>query len=128
MQERHSKIVNLLDVKDRGETAFIFPPRAPLLFTNRSLHTYPVPMGLMNNCAGAPQLRFYLELAVLSTLVTNSGLGSEVPVGPWSIFPGSLGASSQRAAQVFLGQQECQPGCAPHCHLPCQEKKPFLPL
>lgn len=58
MQERHSKIVNLLDGKDRGDTAFIFPPDTPLLLTNRSLHKHPVPIGLMNNCAEAPQLLF----------------------------------------------------------------------
>lgn len=54
--ERHSKIVNLLDFKDGGETAFIFSPHTPLVFTNKSLHISTVPTDLMNKSAEAPQL------------------------------------------------------------------------
>lgn len=72
--------MNLLDFKAGGETAFIFSPHTPLLFTNRSLYIYTVPIGLRNNCAEDPQL-FYSELAVFSTLVINSGSGWEVPGG-----------------------------------------------
>lgn len=36
----NSKIVNLFDFKDGGETAFVCSPHTPLLFTNRSLYIY----------------------------------------------------------------------------------------
>lgn len=48
--------LDLFDFKDGGETAFIFSPHTPLLFTNRSLYINTVPIGLMTNCAEAPQL------------------------------------------------------------------------
>lgn len=61
---------------------------------------YTVPIGLRCNCAEDPQL-FYLELAVLSTLVINSGSGWEVP-GSLKQLLWKSGASSHGAARVLL--------------------------
>lgn len=115
---------------------------------------YTVPIGLRCNCAEDPQL-FYLELAVFSTLVINSGSGWEVP-GSLKQLLWKSGASSHGAARVLLRTtqgacvslavlvppalqtllwaavagcpvEEQSPSWQPHWSLSCQ-KQPFLPL
>lgn len=117
------------------------------------IYTYAVPIGLVNNCAEAPQLHQLLF-----------GIGCAQHTGD-KFRLGLRGTSGSRAAplevwehlltelhRLFLGQQKCYPGCPrtscpadthvscngrmlggaaalsrPHWYLPCQ-KKPFLPL
>lgn len=99
--ERHSKIVNLLDFKDEGETAFIFS----LILHSCSQIDHCIYIYIYIQFQEAwwisvlkllNSLNFYLELDAFSTLVINSGSGWQVPVGLeqllWkfgSIFPES---------------------------------------